>query len=307
MLELIAKRGRAIVDARGSRSCSRMGDSSRWRRWRGRSSSAGGSPARAGEGRRRRRGQRRRTRLTDLSGALAEALGSVPSERHRRCSSRLSFRGTAYGVLVAANDSVGGARLGAEDARLLEAFAALPRMPISTTRSVAADRLRHSIDASERERRRWARELHDETLQGLGGLQVLLSSAAARTGSSDLPKAVDKAVAHLTEEIAIAPRLITELRPAALDELGLVPAIETLAQRTASVEGLTVETNIELGLEAARAPRPGGGEQALSPRAGGAHEHRQARRGEPDRDRPVRREGVDRAERLRRRRRIRSG
>ena len=44
--------------------------------------------------------------------------------------------------------------------------------------------------------------------------------------------------------------MITELRPAALDELGFVPAIETLAERTATVEGLTLETNVALGLEA---------------------------------------------------------
>ena len=49
--------------------------------------------------------------------------------------------------------------------------------PVHTATSVAEDRLRHSIEASEQERRRWARELHDETLQGLGGLQMLLSSA----------------------------------------------------------------------------------------------------------------------------------
>ena len=44
----------------------------------------------------------------------------------------------------------------------------------------ARQRLRDTLAAAEQERRRWARELHDETLQGLGGLQVLLSSAPRR-------------------------------------------------------------------------------------------------------------------------------
>ena len=39
---------------------------------------------------------------------------------------------------------------------------------IENARSVAEERLRESIDASERERGHWSRELHDETLQGLG-------------------------------------------------------------------------------------------------------------------------------------------
>jgi signal transduction histidine kinase len=119
---------------------------------------------------------------------------------------------------------------------------------VNTVRSVAADRLRHSMEASERERRRWARELHDETLQGLGGLQVLLSSALRRP-SDRLADAVQEAVRQIGDEIGRLRALITELRPAALDELGLVPAIETLAHRTANVAGLTLETSIELGLE----------------------------------------------------------
>jgi signal transduction histidine kinase len=63
-------------------------------------------------------------------------------------------------------------------------------------------------------------------------------------------RAVREAVEQIGDEIANLRALISELRPAALDELGLVPAIETLAERTATAEGLTVETNIDLGLEA---------------------------------------------------------
>ena len=190
-------------------------------------------------------------RVGDLSGTLASALGDASISGAAALFVPLAFRGTTYGVLVAADGSAGGRRLGKDDVRLLEGFAAAGSNAIHTVRSVAADRLRHSVTASERERRRWARELHDETLQGLGGLQVLLSSAV-RGPAGDLAAAARTAIEHLKEQIASLRALITELRPAALDELGLVPAIETLAHRTASAEGLTVETNIELELEGER-------------------------------------------------------
>ena len=130
----------------------------------------------------------------------------------------------------------------AEDARLLESFAATAAVSVHTATSVAEDRLRHSIEASEQERGRWARELHDETLQGLGGLQMLLSSALRGADPERLRAAVRDAVQQIGIEIANLRSLIVELRPPALDEIGLVPAIETLAQRVATSEGMTVET-----------------------------------------------------------------
>ena len=93
----------------------------------------------------------------------------------------LVFRSQALGVLIAA-DKADGPEFTEEDARLLESFGATAAVAIHTATSVAEDRLRHSLEASEQERGRWARELHDETLQGLGGLQMLLSSALRGSG-----------------------------------------------------------------------------------------------------------------------------
>ena len=56
-----------------------------------------------------------------------------------------------------------------EHERLLGAFAASAATAVATGRQVEEQRLRQSIEASEQERRRWARELHDETLQSLAG------------------------------------------------------------------------------------------------------------------------------------------
>ena len=109
-------------------------------------------------------------------------------------------------------------------------------------------RLRQSIEASEQERRRWARELHDETLQALAGLRVGLSSAR-RGGEQQLREAVETAVESITEEIANLRALIVELRPAALDQYGAAAAIETLAERTAARQGIEVEARVDLGFE----------------------------------------------------------
>jgi signal transduction histidine kinase len=167
----------------------------------------------------------------------------------------LVFRSQSVGILIAA-DKRGGPEFTAEDARLLESFAATAAVSVHTATSVAEERLRHSIAASEQERRRWARELHDETLQGLGGLQMLLSSALRRADAERMRAAVRDAVQQIGLEIANLRSLIMELRPPALDEIGLVPAIETLAQRVATNEGLTVETNVGLSSEDAERLAP---------------------------------------------------
>jgi signal transduction histidine kinase len=100
------------------------------------------------------------------------------------------------------------------------------------------------MEAAEAERRRWARELHDETLQGLGGLKVLLGGARRLEDPERMRQAMVTASEHVGREIDNLRAIITELRPAALDELGLVPALRTLAQRTSARVGLEVATDL---------------------------------------------------------------
>jgi two-component system, NarL family, sensor histidine kinase DevS len=117
---------------------------------------------------------------------------------------------------------------------------------IANARSVAQDRLRRTMEASERERKHWARELHDETLQGLAALRVLLGSAL-RVGTSEaMSRAIGQATDELGDEIDKLRSLITELRPAALDELGLLPAIEALVERSATTAGLDIHTEFAI-------------------------------------------------------------
>ena len=105
---------------------------------------------------------------------------------------------------------------------------------------------RGSLHTAEEERRRLARELHDETLQSLGALRVLLSSARRITEVEPLHAVLERAVQQLTDDIANLRSLITELRPAALDELGLTPALEALFERVRASHGLEVKATVQL-------------------------------------------------------------
>ena len=159
----------------------------------------------------------------------------------------LVFRSKNLGVLAAFDRVVAGPQFSDEDETLLRSFAASAATAVRTAQSVEEERLRQSIEASEQERRRWARELHDETLQGLGGLRVLLSSAVQRGGPA-LEQAAREAIDQTAEQIERLRGLIAELRPAALDELGLAPAIRGLAERTSAVQALPVDVEIDLDM-----------------------------------------------------------
>jgi signal transduction histidine kinase len=134
------------------------------------------------------------------------------------------------------------------DHRALHAFAESVTQRLKAERSVEIERLRYGMEASERERTRWAREIHDETVQGLGALRLKLANARDLHDEQTLEEAVGDVLEGLGIEIEGLRHLITELRPAALDDLGLVPALEALARRAQAIDGLEVQTEIDLDL-----------------------------------------------------------
>ena len=166
----------------------------------------------------------------------------------------LAFRGKPLGSLIAF-DRVGGPEFQAEDEELMLSFAASAATAVHTARSVTEDRLSLALEAAEQERSRWARELHDETLQGLGGLQLLLASALRKGDADTREAAMRQALEHISGEIDGLRNLITELRPAELDELGLQSALEALAERREAREGLKVGLDMDLA----------GGDRRLTP------------------------------------------
>ncbi len=160
----------------------------------------------------------------------------------------LNFRGENLGVLAGINRN-DGRPFEDEDQQLLESVAASAATAIATARSVAAARLRLTLEAAEEARGRWARELHDETLQGLSGVRMVLAAGLARPDTAGLRVAAETADAHVGEEMHKLRDLIAELRPAALDDLGLAPAIESLAKRQAAAGEFAVSLELELDPE----------------------------------------------------------
>lgn len=148
----------------------------------------------------------------------------------------LVFREQPLGILAAFDRRGHDPQFGPAHEALFQSFAASAATAVAAARSVERDRLRGSIDAAERERQRWARELHDDTLQGLGALRMLLSGAL-RGDEAKLRATVERAVDMLAMQVDDLRGLITELRPAALDDLGLQAALESLVERFGAAGG----------------------------------------------------------------------
>jgi signal transduction histidine kinase len=188
----------------------------------------------------------RTERIPDLTDRASHGFEPLATDARSALVAPLGYRGRARGVVIAFDRTQDGPQFSTEDEHVLSSFAASAAIAIATAQSVEAERLRHSIRASDEERKRWARELHDETLQELGALKVSLESARRAQRLEVLDSAVGGALEQIDLSIRGLQSLITELRPAALDELGVEPAVEALLGRTASITGLAIDARIEL-------------------------------------------------------------
>lgn len=167
----------------------------------------------------------------------------------------LLFRGRAVGTLVALDREAGGGEFDEEDLRLLQAFASSAATAVATAQSVEAERLQQQVEIGERERRRWAQELHDDALQGLAAIRISLATALQRQGdgrAEAIEAAAAETVERLEEQIGELTRLINDLRPSTLERLGLQGALEVLAQECGARGELEMSADLELGVELSR-------------------------------------------------------
>ncbi len=114
--------------------------------------------------------------------------------------------------------------------------------------------LRRTITAQESERKRLARELHDETAQTLGALSISLGRAV-----DSLPADSGTSLDHLTKAnemvrmlIEDTRRIIVDQRPLILDDLGLIPALRWYSE--SRLNDIGIETSLEVDAQRDRLP-----------------------------------------------------
>ena len=183
-------------------------------------------------------------------------------EVHQEISRQLAARTGMWVPLIARDQAIGvleihdkqglDPRFDHDDFRLAETFAARAAVAVELSQRVARDAVRRVVQAQELERQRLARELHDETgqaltsiLLGLKPLEEALADHPARTGLAELQEQVVSALQDVR-------RLAVRLRPAVLDDFGLVPALERLAESFA--EGTDVRIDFHSALGKTRLP-----------------------------------------------------
>lgn len=179
---------------------------------------------------------------------IAEAMENV-REGNRACldeaRGELTQPRSAVSVPLMSRDSVLGALVlvnlrryaafSASDARFLQAIAnqiaivvenALLYEELQRKETLRGELLAKAISAQEEERKRIARELHDQAIQSLSA--VLVRLGAIEEGISRRPEETRDQVREvrdlMTAAIGEVRQVALDLRPSALDDLGLVPA-----------------------------------------------------------------------------------
>jgi len=151
------------------------------------------------------------------------------------------------GVIAAHNKLGADPRFTEEDLRLTETFGARAAVAVDLADRVARDALRRVVEGQELERRRLARELHDETGQALTSILLGLKQVE----EADSPESARVAAAELREQIVETlqnvRRLAVELRPSALDDFGLAPALDRLADAFSEQSGIAVDIETNVG------------------------------------------------------------
>jgi signal transduction histidine kinase len=248
VLELVVKRSRALIDARAAEIALLDGDEFV-------------IAAVAGEGVGGLKGARMAVSESIAASAMRtgrqQRFDHIPRESFaaRELGARtgivtpMVFRDRPVGFLVVTDRLESDRPFNDEDERLLQAFAASAATAVATAQNASEEALRRGIEASEAERTRWARELHDETLQQLAGLRVLLSGARRSGDAERMSGAIESALEQITTSIGDLRSLITELRPAALDELGTKPALETLVERVIRQTDLEIALEVDLAYD----------------------------------------------------------
>ncbi len=164
----------------------------------------------------------------------------------------LLIRDDPIGVIMALDRRQPDPRFSDADLRLAQRFAARAAVAVDLSRRVARATVNRIVAGQEQERKRLSRELHDETGQALTSILLGLKSIDEAQGTDRFAGALAELRELVTLTLQDVRRLAVELRPKALDDFGLVPALERLA--TGFAEQTGIETHLESRLAEGRLP-----------------------------------------------------
>ena len=142
---------------------------------------------------------------------------------------RYDDRGQMTAVTAIGRDITARERLESAEREAIEARAELKAE--QAERELGREVLRRSIAAQEEERRRIARGLHDETAQALTGILLGLGRIEGAPELGDARAEAKRLGGEVSGALRELRRIAMSLRPTALDDLGLVPALEQLVEQ----------------------------------------------------------------------------
>jgi signal transduction histidine kinase len=158
----------------------------------------------------------------------------------------LVVRDKAIGVLAVFDKTGRDGHFTDADLRLVETYADRAAVAIDLSRRVARESLQVIVRAQEDERKRLARELHDETGQALNAILLGLRSVRSAGDPAELERASEELRGLAVSALEDVRRLAFDLRPSALDDFGLAAALERLVERTRESSGVAVELETAL-------------------------------------------------------------
>jgi signal transduction histidine kinase len=159
----------------------------------------------------------------------------------------LAVRGKPLGVVAVHDRQRPDRHFDEDDVRLAESLVARAAIAVDLSERVSRESLRRVVEAQELERARLARELHDETGQALTSILLGLRHLDDVIVTDDAREATAALRDLVVTTLQDVRRLAVELRPSALDDFGLVPAVERLAGTLAEQSELVVDLEARLG------------------------------------------------------------
>ena len=159
----------------------------------------------------------------------------------------LIARGRAIGVVIAHDKSGSSPSFTDDDLRLTESLADRAAVAVDLSERVSRDALARVVQAQELERKRLARELHDETGQALTSILLGLKPLEQSASTDEERTAVASLRELVVSTLQDVRRLAVELRPTALDDFGLATAVERLAGTFGEHTGMRVDFEAQLG------------------------------------------------------------